>query len=133
MIFVDTGPFIARYVKRDQYHKAAKEYWERLVEERRLYTSNFVLDEVFTYLGRVAGAAFAVERGKYIYASSRLNILRPKAEHEISALGWMSKFSDQQVSFTDCVSFALMIERGIDRVFTFDRHFVLAGFERWPG
>ena len=40
--------------------------------------------------------------------------------------------ADQEVSFTDCVSFALMREAGIRRAFSFDRHFDLLGFQRSP-
>ena len=37
-------------------------------------------------------------------------------------------FAGQQVRFTDCVSFALMHTVGIATGFTFDRHFLHAGF-----
>jgi predicted nucleic acid-binding protein len=40
----------------------------------------------------------------------------------------MRKFADQGMSFTDCVSFAIMRRRRIRTVFTFDRHFQQAGF-----
>ena len=59
-------------------------------------------------------------------------ILRPEAEDEFKALELFRKLGDQQVSFTDCVSFALMRRYGIDKAFGFDRHFVHAGFELWP-
>lgn len=46
MIFLDTGAFIARYIKRDQYHKQARSLWLSLQNNHRpCYTSNFVLDE----------------------------------------------------------------------------------------
>jgi predicted nucleic acid-binding protein len=43
----------------------------------------------------------------------------------------MERYADQQVSYTDCISFRLMRDHRIDTVFTFDRHFELAGFRRW--
>jgi hypothetical protein len=48
------------------------------------------------------------------------------------ALRWLEKFSDQKLSFTDCLSFSLMRREGIPSVFGFDRHFALAGYELWP-
>jgi len=45
---------------------------------------------------------------------------------------FFEKYADQDVSFTDCVCFALMRAHNIQRVFTFDRHFRLAGFESIP-
>jgi uncharacterized protein len=133
VIFIDTGPFLARCVTRDQYHQAALLAWDRISKERPpLLTSNFVLDETFTLLGRIAGHRFAAERARAIYSSSSLEILRPGRQEELEALDLFAKFADQKVSFTDCISFALMRRRAVRRAFTFDRHFEVAGFVRWP-
>ena len=94
--------------------------------------TNFVLDEAFTLLGRVAGHAFAAERARVIYGSPALTILRPGQEDELEALDLFEKFADQQVSYTDCISFVLMRRERIKRAFTFDGHFRMAGFEQWP-
>ena len=95
-------------------------------------TSNFVLDETFTLLGRRAGHSFAAQRARNIYASESLNILRPGKEDELKAIVFFEKYSDHQLSFTDCVSFVLMQNRKIKRVFTFDHHFQLLGFQALP-
>ena len=42
------------------------------------------------------------------------------------------KYQDQDFSYTDAVSFAVMRRDGIDRAFSFDRHFVTAGFTIVP-
>lgn len=61
-----------------------------------------------------------------------LTILRPDVSDESAALDLFRKFADQKVSFTDCVSFALMRRHRLKKAFTFDRHFAGAGFEVWP-
>ncbi len=133
MIFIDTGAFIARYIERDQHHVAAQKAWRRLPKlGRRHYTSNFVLDEAVTLLGRRSNYTFAAERARYLYASRVLEILRPSNDDEIAAIALFEKYADQEVSFTDCVSFVLMRKLRIKRVFAFDRHFKRAGFETWP-
>lgn len=133
MIYIDTGPFLARHLSKDQYHDQARAFWE-LIRKRgdACVTSNFVLDETFTLLARRAGYGFAVQRAKNIYASDSINILRPSREDELMALDFFEKFSDQHLSFTDCVSFSLMKSEKIGRVFTFDQHFQLAGFRIYP-
>jgi predicted nucleic acid-binding protein len=132
MIFIDTGAFVARHVARDQHHREAKRLWQKLtVDGPPCWTSNHVVDETFTLLGRIAGNRFAIARAASIYDSKRLTILRPEEDVERKALLLFRKFADQAVSFTDCISFALMKQHRIRQAFTFDRHFELAGFERF--
>ncbi len=133
MIFIDTGALVARYVRQDQYHVRANAYWSELERTRSdCVTSNFVVDEALTLLARRATYAFAAERARSLYASRAIRILRPAEADELDAISYFSKFADQAVSFTDCVSFALMKRHGIQRVFAFDRHFELAGFKCLP-
>jgi predicted nucleic acid-binding protein len=132
MTFIDTGAFLGRYLPSDQHHQAATTLWSRIrTTHERCLTSNFVLDETFTLLARRASYAFAAEKARLIYASSALEILRPDWRAELAALDWFAKFADQEVSFTDCVSFALMREAGIQTAFAFDSHFERAGFKKW--
>ena len=129
MIFVDTGAFVARYMESDQHHKAALKTWKRAdVSGERLLTSNFVLDETFTLLGRWASYPFAAQKARLIYSSTRIEILRPDEKDELKALAFFEKFADQGVSFTDCVSFTLMNRYKARKAFSFDKHFERAGY-----
>ncbi|MFH0844617.1 MAG: PIN domain-containing protein [Pseudomonadota bacterium] len=133
MIFIDTGAFLARYLIHDQYHRRAAAFWKKLgLDKESCFTSNFVLDELYTLLGRRAGSDFAVQRARNIYASRALVILRPDQNDELKALNYFRKYADQNVSFTDCVSFVLMKREEIHRVFSFDKHFELTGFKLHP-
>ena len=133
MIFIDTGAFLARHLTKDQYHPQAAAFWEALHKKNEAcVTSNFVLDETFTLLGRRAGYKFTAQRARNIYASESLQILRPTGKEEVKAIDFFEKYSDQRLSFTDCVSFILMQRNKIKRIFTFDRHFLLAGFQIFP-
>jgi len=133
MIFIDTTAFLARYLKRDQYHHQALKYWNILRDQNeQFFTSNFVLDETFTLLGRWAGHDFAADRARNIYASKVLNILRPDIDDEIKALAYFTKFADKEISFTDCISFVLMNKKKIRRAFSFDNHFKWAGYFLYP-
>ena len=133
MIYIDTGAFLARHLVKDQYHYQAKDYWG-VIQKRKesCATSNFVLDETFTLMGRRAGYSFAAQRARNIYASESLQILRPTKEEELKAIDLFEKYSDHRLSFTDCISFILMQTKKIKRVFTFDRHFQFLGFQTFP-
>jgi predicted nucleic acid-binding protein len=133
MIFVDTGALLARFVKRDQYHRPAQHAWKRLSRSSwKCFTTNFVLDEAFTLLGRRTSYDFAAERALGLLTSQNLVILRPGPEAELQAVALFRKFANQRVSYADCISFVLMKRQGLRRAFTFDRHFADAGFEIWP-
>lgn len=132
MIFIDTGAFLARAVAADQYHKKAMTSWQKLATSRlKIYTSNAVLYETFTLLARRTDYAFASERAKNIMTSESLQVLRAESHDEATALEYFTKYADQKVSFTDCLSFALMRKEKIKHAFSYDRHFALAGFKLW--
>lgn len=134
MIFIDTGAFIARFVAKDQHRHQALQAWEDLVKSNIPYiTSNFILDETITLLARRTTYQFAAETARNLYDSKILRVLRPNLTEELTALDFLEKYADQEVNFTDCVSFALMRANRIQRVFAFDRHFKLAGFQVFPG
>lgn len=88
---------------------------------------------MLTLLGRRADFTFAAERGRLLFASAQLIILRPDQEDELRGIELFEKYADQHVSFTDAVSFALMRRSGIETAFTFDAHFARAGFAVLPG
>ena len=132
-VFVDAGPLFARHIKRDQYHAPSVAQWKWLAADRRpLVTSNFVLDEAATLLGRRAGYAYAAEKARGWFTSKSMKILRPDADDELAALGRFTQYAGRGVSFTDCLSFALMTRHGVRTAFTFDRHFLPAWFVSEP-
>lgn len=68
-VFVDTGAFIALQNVSDQYHEVAKEYYSYLVKKKiPLLTTNFILDEMYTWLLREKGFGHqaAVNFGKWV-------------------------------------------------------------------
>ncbi len=133
MIFIDTGAFISRYITKDQYHKPSVKFWDKIKKSGEpLFTSNFVLDETLTLMGRRAGYSFAADRAKKIYSSKQFTILRPTMEDEENAIPVFEKYADQEISFTDCVSFVLMNKHKIRKVFSFDAHFEYAGYILLP-
>lgn len=126
--FIDTGAYFARFYKRDQHHHDALERWDTLKNNQSiLVTTNHVLDELATLLGRRMDNAFATKKMKQIYASD-IWIERTDSGDEKKALKLFEKYGDQQISFTDALSFVVMKNLKIKQAFTFDRHFKLAGF-----
>lgn len=127
MVFVDTSAFCARHIKHDSYYAAAAEWWRKL-ESAQLVTTNHILEESFTLLARRVGYLYAADLADRVYRSEALDIIYTTRGDETSALQYFRKLADQRVGFTDCISFAVMRSAGITTAFTFDRHFLYAGF-----
>ena len=127
MVFVDTSVFCARYARGDAYHQTASRLWTEL-DGTPLITTNHVLEESLTLLARRVGYPFAANLASHVHASVELDVIYTTREEEQDALPFFKKFADQRVGFTDCISFAVMRRYGIRTAFTFDRHFVDAGF-----
>lgn len=129
MIFADTGAWVARFSRRDQYHGQAAGIWAKLkASNARILTSDSVFAETISLLARRIGPLAAVEAGQFLHGWNSLTILRATKGDEVTALGLLGKFADQPIGFVDCLSFALMRRHRIPTAFTFDRHFEVAGF-----
>lgn len=133
MIFIDTGAFVARYMVRDQYHSAATACWAEIAQTKTpCLTSSHVVSESLTLLARRTTYRFAVDRARRIFASQEVLILRATADDEAMAVTYFERHAGQKMSFTDCISFALMIRHGIETAFSFDADFAIAGFHVLP-
>lgn len=132
-IFIDTEAYLALFNKRDQHHKKSCELWDEISDsERILITTNHVIDELATLLARRTSYDFASRKLHEIYNSEYPIITRSDQKDELAALGLFNKYSDQKVSFTDCISFVVMKRLKIRQVFSFDRHFSIWKFEVIP-
>ncbi len=68
-----------------------------------------------------------MEKDNRIYESPIFTILRLTKENEMNALELFKKYADQEISFTDCISFELIKSNRIQKAFTFDKYFRYAG------
>lgn len=130
-VFIDTSFFIAILDEKDDFYKEALKIWDKLRREQvSLVTSNYILDETFTLIRKRRGIKKTEElRRLLINNAANIKIIRVAATDEGKAWKWFSK-DWSNLSFTDCVSFAVMERLGLRRVATFDRHFSKAEFKR---
>jgi hypothetical protein len=125
-IFIDTSVFVAVRNKRDRNHQRARELMKRalMAEFGVIHTSDYVIDEaVTTALARTRNHQIAVNTGRYILDSERIEKLPVSPEDFKLAWSKFQTIKDRLLSFTDCTSLALMERRGIERIVSFDSHF----------
>jgi uncharacterized protein len=132
-IFVDSSAWIALADQGDSRHKdAAAAYPALLRGFKILVTSNLVIAETYVVLLKEMGHDVAVDFLERINASPRILRIWSNESIETEAEQILSKYSDQDFSYTDAVSFALMKRLKIKNAFSFDKHFVIAGFLNLP-
>lgn len=129
-VFIDTGFFKALVDGDDDFNQQAVKIWEKLREKKiALITSNFVIDEALTVIRIKCRLEKALKfRGLLVDNSHIIRIVRVTLADEAGAWKWFVK-DWSKLSFTDCVSFALMKRLGVNRAAAFDEHFKRAGFK----
>jgi predicted nucleic acid-binding protein len=128
-LFVDTGAWYALAIPKDPAHaRLAGALRERVARGVRGVTTNLVVAETHALLLRRVGRGPAEAFARVVVGPSSL-IGTSTPEREAAALDeWIGRFGEQDFSFADAVSFAVMAERGIREALAQDRHFATAGF-----
>jgi predicted nucleic acid-binding protein len=133
-VLFDTSGLEAIADPRDKYHEAAAQC---LAELRGLaypfYVTTLTIAEThrrLLYKPRL-GILPALSFLESVYDGST-NIVRPLKEDEQQALEYIKRFDDQKLTFTDTISMAVMNRLGLRKVFSFDWHFTILGFQVIP-
>jgi uncharacterized protein len=128
--FVDTSAWYPLIVARHPDHARLGSALRALIRNhRRLVTTNLVVAETHTLLLRRVGRTTALTFLQTVGESPNV-VVRSSRELEAAAeRDWLTRYDDQDFSFADAVSFAVMTERGIRDALTLDHHFVVAGFQ----
>jgi predicted nucleic acid-binding protein len=135
--FVGAWAFVALANGRDEWHDLARSANAELQARRaRLVTTNVVVGETLTQLRRMMDHGRAVAFGEWLE-----RVTAPDAEFEVvwitaelhhAAWELFRRYDDKDFSFVDCLSFAVMQQRGIQIASTGDRHFQQMGFITVP-
>lgn len=124
-VLVDTSAFVALLVNNEADHeKVAKKYYDYRQNRAILFTSDYILDELFTRL-----LYFKIDIRKYIQklresiSKGEITVLRIDDALFEKALSAFLKFSEHEISFTDATSYALLKDFSLDEIFTLDDDF----------
>lgn len=130
-ILIDTSAAVALVNPKDQFHKQALSFF------------NFSPDIVWVVLNCTRHESYTRSRYDYdfnsaikIYdylSSEPLYQLFFDKSDEDEARNLLQQYNEHKISFHDALCASVMIKNGIYKVFTFDRHFYIFGFEVYPG
>ena len=130
-ILLDTSAVIALHCPSDQYHVVAKSFFST-TEQSLLVALNVTAHESYTRARYNSTFPAAIEIYDFL-KGQQLFQLTFTPEHEQKARQLLEQFREHRVSFHDALCAVVMKQVGIYRVFTFDRHFYILGFEVLPG
>jgi len=113
-VFVDSGAWIAIIIARDTHHAAATGLYRHLLQEGRdLVTTNLVVAEAYEAIRRFAGHSPAVRFLEILRQTSRLTRIYTTPALDEQAEAILRNYADQNFSYVDAVSFAVMRNRKI--------------------
>lgn len=124
MIILDSSFLIAIEVKEDEHHNKAILIRDKIINEEfgEIFISDYIFDETITVsFKKIKDLKKVVEIGEILMQLGGLF----KVEEETFGEAW-ALFKNQKAthfSFTDCTILALMKEKGIRNIATFDKDF----------
>jgi predicted nucleic acid-binding protein len=129
-VFADTGYWIALLIPRDEFHEEAHRLFGTLAGVE-IVTSDWVLVELLNgfaarghYLRSLVSNAVAA-----LITNPKVTVEPHVGEAFADAFQLYRDRADKDWSLTDCSSFLIMRQYGIDSALTHDKHFEQAGFK----
>ena len=121
-VFVDTSALLALLNPDDSNHRRARVAFDRLAAmSAALTTTSYVLVETYALVGRRLGAE-AVRAFRDSFAPLLEVIWVDESLHE-AGLDLLTTRKSGRLSLVDTVSFVVIRERALDRVFAYDDDF----------
>ena len=123
MYLVDSGVWIGASNPKDGHHREAMAVLKAILkgELGKVLITDLIFDEVVTYIRRKVGRRQSIEAGRMLLDSKHVEIIYID-EHIFNAAYHMFE-RYPGLSFTDAASVAIMIDRGIQHIVSFDKGF----------
>ena len=120
-MLTDTGPLVALFNDRDQYHDPALRFVQAY-GETPLTTLCPCLTEAMRLLGQKKGWLYQKKLADMIQ-KKKLESLHLQRPEELRALELMKKYADRPMSYADAALIAVAENRKETKIFTFDSDF----------
>lgn len=130
VVFLDTSFIIALENKDDPHHARAKQLDDELLQQNAVLMLHWgVLLEIGDGFARIGRRARGLELLAKLTGESGYELCSVTAVLLQAGLDLYRARTDKEWGLTDCISFALMVERCVQEALTADVHFRQAGFK----
>ncbi|MFQ5759264.1 MAG: type II toxin-antitoxin system VapC family toxin [Candidatus Bathyarchaeia archaeon] len=120
---IDTAVFIAAYFPKEVHHQDAKEIITAIQTQqvRRALITDYILDETVTFIRKKTGAEVSNIVLDTLLGSPNLDLLKVNKKHFEAGIAFFKRYD--QLSFTDATTVAVMKDKGINLIYSFDSDF----------
>nr|MDO8081116.1 type II toxin-antitoxin system VapC family toxin [Candidatus Freyarchaeota archaeon] len=128
MRFVDSNVFVYAILKpkrkltkeEEELKNKAKMIYQRIVKNEEVVTSVVHLSEVANILEDAANLTYSINFIEEVYKTKNIQIEGVTKEDYFSAT---LEAKNKNISINDMLAYLIMLRRGIEEIFSFDRHF----------
>lgn len=136
-IFLDTSGLLSVFDRSDVHHAVCRTFWSGQLpgERNELIISDYILDELTTRVLRAVShdsALGVLGTLLELVERKRLRLIWVDQTYFAQARSIFEQYDDQEFSFTDCTSFAICRDIGIQYAFALDADFATFGLNRLP-
>lgn len=136
-VFIDTSAWIDLMNKSERHHAAAVAFHKSLAPMTFRVTTWGIVSETFTWIRYHVGSGEATKwlaLKEHLEGQGFLQVVFPDSQMEVAVRKVIDRFHDQNLSYVDAFSIALIKSRpDIDAIFAFDHHMALADLPVLPG
>lgn len=130
-LLIDADAFVALNNKSDANYAKAIEISNFLVSHKiELFTSDPAFGEAITVISQNVGLENAINFAEEILTSP-IEIIEVDAGLRRLALEIFKKQKSKNSRFTDCINMAILENKGLDTIFSFDRQYKVNKFKRF--
>jgi len=130
-ILIDTSAVLALHNSKDEKHSLAYNFFNNHFDEIIWVVLNATKHESYTR----ARYKFNFDNAINIYdflSDDLIHQISFQNIDEVAAKNLLTKYKNEDLSFHDALCATIMMRYGLFRVFTFDWHFSIFGFEVFP-
>ena len=125
-VFADTSFYIAFANPKDRWHEAAVTLGDRWCGT--MVTTEYILVELGNHLCAPSDRRLFMRIAAMLQEDDKTVIVPASSELLRTGLSLFGNRADKGWSLTDCISFAVMEDRGLTEALTCDQHFEQAGY-----
>ncbi len=136
-LFLDTSSLLSVFDRSDDHHSVCSDLWKELFQERNYepVISDYILDELMTRIRYEVSHAIALQvltNLIQLVDRGRLTFIWVNQTYFDQGRRIFERYRDQKFSFTDCTSFAICRDTGIQEAFALDSDFRIFGLNVIP-